>query len=146
MSGAIDTNLLLYAEDEASSFHLPARKFLDHLLESETSVYVTWDILHAFLRIGTHSGVFSNPLAPEEAAEDIQKILDHPAVGVLQAPSYESWTILTRLIKELHLRGNLIPDAVTASILEASGIQTIYTNDRDFWKFPGLKPVDPFKH
>ena len=29
--------------------------------------------------------------------------------------------------------------------LEANGIQTIYTNDRDFWKFPGLKPVDPFR-
>lgn len=145
MSGAIDANLLLYAEDQASSFHLPARNFLDHLLESETPVYVTWDILHAFLRIATHSGVFSNPLAPEEAASDIQKILDHPSVSVL-TPSRESWKVLTRLVTELHLRGNLIPDAVTASILEANGIQTVYTNDRDFWKFPALKPVDPFKH
>ena len=39
---------------------------------------------------------------------------------------------------------NLIPDAITASILEANGIQKVYTHDRDFWKFPGLKPVDPF--
>ena len=47
MSGAIDARLLLYAEDRTSSFHLAARTFLDHLLESEALVYAAWDILHA---------------------------------------------------------------------------------------------------
>jgi toxin-antitoxin system PIN domain toxin len=144
VSGAIDTNLLLYAEDEASPFHRRALEFLNHLLESGVPVYATWDVIHAFLRIATNLNVFSHPLTPEEATGDIQKVLDHPSVTILP-PSLDSWAILLRLTKELHLRGNLIPDAVTASILEANGIQTVYTNDRDFWKFPGLKPVDPFR-
>lgn len=144
MKGAIDTNLLIYAEDKASPFHLPALTFLDHLLESGSPVYATWDVLHAFFRIATHPSVFSNPLSPEEAVSDIQKLLEHPSVTVL-SPSLESWAILAKLAVDLHLRGNLIPDATTASILEANGIQTVYTNDRDFWKFPSLKPVDPFK-
>ena len=143
MSGAIDTNLLLYAEDKASPFHAGALKFLDHLFDSGSPVYATWDVLHSFLRIATHPGIFSNPLTPEEAAGDLQRVLDHPSVTVL-SPSLESWAILSRLVQELHLRGNLIPDAITASILEAHGIRVIYTNDRDFWKFPGLKPADPF--
>jgi len=145
MSGAIDTNLLLYAEDKASPFHTAALKFLDGLLESGSPVYATWDVLHSFLRIVTHPGIFSSPLTSQEAVHDIQKILDHPSMTVLP-PSLESWAILSRLSTELHLRGNLIPDAITASILEANGIRTVYTNDRDFWKFPGLRPIDPFKN
>ena len=145
MSGAIDTNLLLYAEDKASPFHTEALKFLAGLLDYGKPVYATWDVLHAFVRIATNLSVFSDPLTPEEALDDIQKIIDHPAVTVL-SPSLESWTILCRLATELHLRGNLIPDAVTASILEVHGIRTVYTNDRDFWKFPALKPVNPFQN
>jgi len=144
VSAAIDTNLLLYAEDQASPFHSEALKFLDHLLESGAPVYATWDGLHAFIRIATHPGIFSDPLTPEEAISDIQSILDHPSITVL-APTLESWAILARLATELHLRGSLISDAVTASVLESHGIRTLYTNDRDFWKFPGLKPIDPFK-
>lgn len=143
MSGAIDTNLLLYAKDMASPLHTKALKFLNDLLESEVPVYVTWDVLHSFLRIATHPGIFSNPITPDVATGDLQKILDHPSVSML-VPSLESWTILSRMTTEFHLRGNLIPDAVTASILEANGIRTLYTNDRDFWKFPTLTPVDPF--
>ena len=144
MKGAIDANLLLYAEDQGSPFHLAARTFLDQFLESGSPVYATWDILHAFLRIATNPSVFSDPLSSEEAVSDIQKLVDHPSMTVL-SPSLESWAILSKLTSELHLRGNQIPDAVTAAILEANGIQTVYTHVRDFWMFPALKPVDPFK-
>ena len=143
MSAAIDANMLLYAEDQASPFHSAALKFLDGLLKSEKPVYLTWDVIHAFLRIATHPGIFANPLTAKEAVADLQKLIAHPAVTLL-APTQESWTILAHLASDLHLRGNLIPDAVTASILEANGIRTIYSNDRDFWKFPALKPIDPF--
>ena len=144
MSGAIDANLLLYAEDESSPFHRRALEFLNHLLESDEPIYATWDVIHAFLRIATNSNVFAHPLTPEEATADIQKVLEYPSLTIL-SPSMESWNILVGLAAKLHLRGNLIPDAVTASILEANGIRTLYTNDRDFWKFPNLKPIDPFK-
>jgi len=40
--------------------------------------------------------------------------------------------------------GKLVSDAIIASQLEAAGVRTIYTNDRDFNKFPALKPKNPF--
>ena len=56
-----------------------------------------------------------------------------------------SWDIYQELNNRLGIKGKLVPDAVLASILEANGISRVYTHDRDFWKFPGLKPIDPFK-
>jgi predicted nucleic acid-binding protein len=92
----------------------------------------------------THSTLCKNPLSSSGAAAYVQDLLDVPSLTVL-TPSMESWVILARLMKHMAIRGNLLPDAVTASILEANGVKTIYTNDRDFWKFPALKPVDPFE-
>ena len=58
MSGAIDTNLLLYAEDVSSPFHARALTFLNHLFEAGSPVYITWDVFHSFLRIATNPAGF----------------------------------------------------------------------------------------
>ena len=42
------------------------------------------------------------------------------------------------------VRGNLVPDAHVASILFQHGVRTIYSNDRDFRKFPSLDVRNPF--
>lgn len=141
---AVDTNILLYDADEKSPFHARAKELLIRLFESGDPVYLTWDTIHAFLRLSTHMSVFATPFPPSVAAGHLQKIIDHPAARLLP-PSPESWAILARLVKDFGLRGAVMSDAVTASILEANGIKTIFTNDRDFWKFPALKPVDPFR-
>ena len=42
------------------------------------------------------------------------------------------------------VRGNLVPDAHVAAILLQNGVRTLYSNDRDFWKFEALNVLDPF--
>jgi uncharacterized protein len=145
LSGAIDVNLLLYAIDEKSPFHRQTLRFFEDLFSEGLPLYVTWDVIHSFLRIATNPRIFVEPLTPLAAIANIKKTVDHPLITML-SPSLESWNILAALTEEFHLRGNLIPDAVTASILQANGIKKIYTHDRDLWKFPALKPVDPFEH
>ncbi len=49
-----------------------------------------------------------------------------------------------RLTNDVVMRGNLVPDAHVATIMLQHGVTTIYTNDRDFLKFPDLKIKDPF--
>ena len=41
------------------------------------------------------------------------------------------------------IRGNLVFDAHTAALMNEHGIQTIYTHDADFKRFPGLEVIDP---
>jgi predicted nucleic acid-binding protein len=45
---------------------------------------------------------------------------------------------------ETSVRGNLVPDAHMAAILFQHGIRTLYSNDRDFRKFPSIDVRDPF--
>jgi uncharacterized protein len=42
------------------------------------------------------------------------------------------------------VRGNLVPDAHIATILYQHGIRTLYSNDRDFRRFPSIELRDPF--
>jgi toxin-antitoxin system PIN domain toxin len=142
MSYSVDINILLYSVNQASSFHAKAVEFFPKCLEKEETCCLVWDVLYGFMRISTLPSVFSSPLTPEIASENMAALAGHPRVELL-GPTPESWDIFRRLCREVPVRGNLVPDAVIASILEANGIRKIYTHDRDFWKFPYLKPVDP---
>jgi toxin-antitoxin system PIN domain toxin len=143
VGAALDANILLYAVDEGSEFHDRARRFLLQRLEGDELTYLTWDTLHEFLRIATHPAVFRSPLSASEALHNAATLVSSPRIEMLTADE-RSWIRFQALHKDMSVTGNLVPDAVLASILEANGIATLYTNDRDFWKFPSLRPVNPF--
>ncbi len=42
------------------------------------------------------------------------------------------------------VRGNLVPDAHLAALLRQHGVSTLYTLDRDSYKFAFLDVRDPF--
>jgi uncharacterized protein len=143
MSYSVDVNLLLYASDRSSARHAAARRFLDWCATHPELLCVTWPTLMAYLRIATHPRIFSEPLAPDEAIGNITALLALPQVravgeldGFMDAYHY--------VAGEMTVRGNLVPDAHVAAILFQHGVRTIYSNDRDFRKFPSLDLRDPF--
>jgi uncharacterized protein len=74
----VDANLLLYAVDEASPHHGPAKRWLEDQLSGSETVAFTWVVLLAFVRLATNPRVFESPLAPEEALELVDSRLDQP--------------------------------------------------------------------
>jgi predicted nucleic acid-binding protein len=40
--------------------------------------------------------------------------------------------------------GNLVTDSHIAALMPQYGVSTIHTADRDFRRFPGITPLDPF--
>ncbi len=144
MSYSVDTNILIYASDTKSPYYKKAKAFLLSCLQSKELCYLTWDTIYSFIRIATHPSIFKIPLSPEKAWQNIQTLKTHPAIRFIAADD-KSWDVYESLQKEIPIRGNLVPDAVIASILEANNIKKIYTHDRDFFKFPFLKPVDPVR-
>jgi predicted nucleic acid-binding protein len=50
----VDANILLYAVDEDSPFHLKARDWLEDALNGPRRIAIPWASLTAFVRIATH--------------------------------------------------------------------------------------------
>ncbi len=142
MSYSLDANLLLYASDEGNPQFEAAQQFVRDLHRSPDVLCLAWPVLMAYVRIATHPRVFRAPLAPQEAVANVDALLAMPrAIVVTEGDRFlEAYR---RVTGEMRVRGNLVPDAHLATILQQHGVRRLYTCDRDFLKFPFLDVVNP---
>ena len=100
-----------------------------------------WQTISAFLRIATNVRLPGNRFTMEDAANIVDQWAALPMVRLL-APRDRHWAFFRRLLVEGQASGPLITDAQLAAItIENGGV--LYTTDRDFARFPGLKWVNP---
>ncbi len=137
----IDANILLYSVDEASPHHEKARNWLEGVLNGARRVAIRWQSLTTFIRITTNPRALADPLNAAEAWEFIDGWLEAPAVWAPQ-PSSGHRQILGRLICDLDLRSNLVPDAVLAALCIEFGL-TIVSADSDFARFNEIHWFNP---
>ena len=143
MSYAVDANLLLYASDASSSFHERALGVLEQCAEGPELLYLPWPVVMAYLRIATHPAIFERPLSPREATTNVEALLGRAHVRPLGEID-DFWEVYRRTTEGLVVRGNLVPDAHLAALLLQHGVATLWTHDRDFRKFEGIRVRDPF--
>lgn len=143
MSYSLDANILLYASDQSSERHLAARRFLDDCVAGPEIICLAWPTLMAYLRIATHPRVFAAPLSADEALANISAIASLPHVRTIS--ELDGFLDSYRYVAgDTPVRGNLVPDAHLATILFQNGVRVLYSNDRDFLKFPSIDLRDPF--
>ena len=139
----VDTNILVYAADEDSTFHARCRELLEGWRRQASAWYLTWGIAYEFLRVTTHPRVFRTPWTAAEAWAFVASLLPAPGVDFLIATDRHA-AVAAEVIKELpHLQGNLMHDAQTAVLMREHGIKRIYTRDTDFHRFGFVEPIDP---
>jgi toxin-antitoxin system PIN domain toxin len=129
----VDANILLYAVDETSPFHEPAREWLEEALNGSRRVGIPWSSLTAFARIATHPRALRDPVSPAEAWEFVEEWLAAPPVWV-PVPGRGYAEILGRLVRDLDLRANLVADAAVAALCVEHGLE-IVSADSDFARF-----------
>lgn len=144
MSFSVDASVLLYASDSGSPFAERAREFLTDKAAGPDLFYLAWPTVMSYLRIATHSAIFTRPLAPDEAMRNIQQLLDLPHVRTL-GEDEGFWDLYRGVAAQFPMRGNAVPDAHLAALLRQHGVGTIYTNDADFKRFSFLSVVNPFE-
>lgn len=137
----VDANLLLYAHDSSSPDHAAADAWLVEVLAGDEEIRIPLMVLLAFIRIGTNPAVFREPMTPAEAIGIVEELLDQPGVE-LATPTPRHWSTLNALSRGGQARGPLVMDAHLAALtIEHGGV--LFTTDRDFARFPGLRVRNP---
>jgi len=138
-----DVNILLYAEDKLSPLNKQALQWWDSQLSGESPVCLCWEIITAFIRIGTNRQIFKKPLTVAQAITRIQSWFDQPCVRLIK-PTDSHWPIFKTLLQEGQATANLVADAHLAALAIEHGC-VLYTTDSDFSRFPKLKWKNPLK-
>jgi toxin-antitoxin system PIN domain toxin len=137
----IDANLLIYAYDLASADHKKSLVWLERVLSGVEAVGLPWQSLSAFLRVTTNRRLAGSRVAVEQAVDIVEEWLQQPNVQIL-APGDQHWSVLRRMLMEGRASGPLVSDAQIAALtIEYGGV--LYTADRDFARFPGLRWKNP---
>jgi toxin-antitoxin system PIN domain toxin len=139
-----DTNVLVYAADDAAPEQEICRRILEEWRAGTTPWYVTWSIAYEFLRVVTHPRVLRRPRSSIEAWSFLAAVLASPSCGVLTSTGRHADT-LGQVLDErgTALAGNILHDVHTAVLMREHGVRRIVTRDTDFHRFPFLEVVDP---
>lgn len=142
MSVTVDANVLVYASNEADPVHASARALIERLAAGPELVYLFWPTLMGYMRIVTHPAILPRPLAPRAAIGNVTALLSRPHV---RSPGEADgfWELYRSSAGE-HTRGNAVPDVHIAALMRQHGVTTIYTRDRDYRRFDGIRAQDPF--
>jgi toxin-antitoxin system PIN domain toxin len=143
VSFSCDVNVFLYASDAASPVHEAARRFLERATTGDDLLCLGWPTVMSYLRIATHPRIFTTPLSPAEALDNVEALIQLPHVRLLSEE--EGFLEVYRGVAgAFPVRGNLVPDAHLAALLKQHGVRTLFTRDADFRKFDFLEVRDPF--
>lgn len=143
VSETFDVDVLVHATHRASPFHDKAKTLVERFLAGPGLAYLLWPVALGYLRVVTHPTLLGAPLAPEVAVENIEQFTSRPHVRqVGEANGF--WPVYRRVADPVKPRGNLVPDAHLVALMRHHGIATIWSHDRDFRKFEGIRIRDPF--
>ena len=134
---AVDTNILVYAHREDSPFHNTALRRVAELAEGSAMWAIPWPCIHEFLAIVTHPRIYAPPTPLDRALDQVDAWLESPTLAVL-AESGGHW---------LSLRGRVVGpqvhDARVAALCRQHGVRELWSADRDFSRFAGLRVANP---
>lgn len=133
-----DVNLLLYAYDSRSPFHVRARDWWQQALSGSESVGLTHAMVFGFVRVGTSARVFENPWTVAEAAAHVRSWLARRAVRMLLPDVDHAERVIALLESARSAGGNLVTDAQIAALALQHGAE-VHTADRDFMRFPDVR-------
>jgi toxin-antitoxin system PIN domain toxin len=137
----VDANLLVYAYNTGSPHYRESRQWLEEVFSGIEPVGLPWQSIAAFLRVTTNPRLHGQQYSLKEAVGTIEDWMAQPNVRIL-TPTDNHWEQFRRMIVEGQSPGALISDAELAALtVEYGGV--LYTADRDFARFPGLRWNNP---
>jgi len=139
---AVDTNVLVYAHRQDSVWYGRADAVVQALAEGPAAWAIPWPCLYEFLAIVTHPRIYRPPTPLKDALIQVSHWLESPTL-VLLHEGEGFWETAQTLLGRSAAQGGLVHDARVAALCLHHGVRTLFTADRDFSRFPGLKTENP---
>jgi len=139
---AVDTNILVYAHRFELPFNQAAFERLTELANGPAAWAIPWPCLHEFLNVVTNPRVLRPPTPLEGALDQIEIWLESPSLALLtESPSH--WTTLRAILLESAITGPRVHDARIMALCRQHGVRELWSADRDFSRFAGVRVVNP---
>jgi len=138
----VDSNLLVYAHREDSPWHAAAFDRMVELAEGRAPWAIPWPCIHEFLAIVTHPRIYAPPTPLGKAIDQVEAWLESPSL-VLLSESEGYWLELRPVLQTGRVSGPQVHDARVAALCQQHGVTELWSADRDFGRFPGLRVRNP---
>lgn len=139
---AIDTNLLVYAHRRDSPFHGAAAAVVAGLATGPDPWAIPWPCLFEFHAVVTHPRIYTPPSTVEQALDQLDAWLEAPGIRLLAEPSGH-WPAVRNLVVSARIEGPAVHDARIVALCRAHGVRELWSADRDFSRFRGLRVRNP---
>jgi uncharacterized protein len=139
---AVDTNILLYSHREDYPLHEQAFNAISKLSETRELWAIPWPCIHEFVAISTNPRLFPDPSSLRDVEKQLAQWQSSPTLRLLGETDMHAETLLEVLARS-HVVGGAVYDARIAAVCIENGVRELWTADRDFAKFKGLKSSNP---
>lgn len=139
---AVDTNILIYAHRRDSAWHVAASHTVRTLAEGAAPWAIPWPCVHEFLAIVTKSGAFSFPTPMHLALNQVELWRESQRLNLLAEPDVY-WPRLKAVVQQSQAVGAMVHDARIVALCLEHGVEELWTADRDFSRFKGLRIRNP---
>ena len=141
---AVDTNILVYAHRLDSPFHRIALRRVTELAEAQAIWAIPWPCLHEFIGVVTHPHAYIPPTPLEVAVATVDRWMSSPTL-VLLAETPVHWKTLRDVIEPARISGAVVHDAKIVALCIQHGVSELWSADRDFSRFAGVRVVNPLR-
>lgn len=139
---AVDTQLLVYAHRGEMPLHGKALAALMELASSGAAWAIPWPCVHEFLNTVTRPRLFTPPSTLEDGFAAIDRWRDSATLHFI-GEGVDHYERLRQTTMAGAVAGPLIHDARIAAICLSHGVQTLWSVDRDFSRFPSVRVRNP---
>jgi toxin-antitoxin system PIN domain toxin len=139
---AVDTQILVFAHREDSPFHEAALGVLTELTEARAPWALPWPVVHEFLAIVTHPRLYRPSSTQDQAFGFVESVFASPSIRLLGEGPVHLET-LKRLCSTGRIAGPVVHDARIAALCLDHKVKELWSADRDFSRFKGLRVRNP---
>jgi uncharacterized protein len=139
---AVDTNILVYSVREDSPWHKAALYSLRGLAEGASSWAIAWPCVHEFIAVVTHPRIYRPATPLQDALLQVEYWMESPGLRLLGEGSGH-WEHLKEVLLAGKAMGPLIHDGRVIAICRSGGVREIWTADRDYSRFRGIRVRNP---